>query len=98
MRRGQVDVGASLDLHGETFDSAAHKVRSFLIAAHNRGDRTVIIVTGKGRGGDGVLKRALPDWLADPSLKSVLSGYAQAHRTHGGAGAYYVFLKAKRES
>ena len=58
-----------------------------------RGDRTIIVVTGAGRAGQGVLKQRLPDWLAE--LRPLIAGYAQAHRQHGGAGAFYVFLKRK---
>ncbi|MEZ6022761.1 MAG: Smr/MutS family protein [Hyphomonadaceae bacterium] len=93
VRRGRVEVGATLDLHGHTQESGRAALQRFLIAAHARGLRTVIVVTGVGRGGEGVLKQRLPDWLAQPELRGVVSGFAQAHRSHGGAGAYYVFLK-----
>lgn len=93
VRRGQVEIGAALDLHGHTYASARAALARFLIAAQARGERVVIVVTGVGRGGAGVLKQALPEWLAQPDLRPLTSGYAQAHRKHGGAGAYYVFLK-----
>ncbi len=95
VRRGKLDIGASLDLHGHTQESGRGALIRFLHAAHRRGDRTVIIVTGKGRAGEGILKRAFPEWLRAPELKPILSGYAQAHQEHGGAGAFYVFLKAR---
>lgn len=98
VRRGQIDVAATLDLHGHTQDSARAAVIRFLGAAHARGDSAVIIVTGVGRGGEGVLKRRLRDWLAEAAVRPLISGYAQAHRAHGGAGAFYVFIKRKRES
>ncbi len=65
----------------------------FVHAAQRRGDGIVIIVTGKGRVGEGALKRALPGWLDGREVRPLISGFAQAHRDHGGAGAYYVFLK-----
>lgn len=95
VRRGQLEIGGTLDLHGHTQDSGRAAVLRFLQAAHARGDRTVIIVTGVGRGGQGVLKQRLPDWLADRAVRAFVSGFAQAHRTHGGAGAFYVFLKRR---
>jgi DNA-nicking Smr family endonuclease len=93
VRRGRVEVGATLDLHGHTLSTARAAIARFLRVAQARGDRTVIIVTGMGRGGEGVLKRALPSWLAESDLRALISGYALAHRSHGGAGAFYVFLK-----
>lgn len=98
VRRGRVEIDATLDLHGHTFASAQAAVPRFLRAAQARGDRYVIIVTGVGRGGEGVLKRALPEWLAARDVRALISGYAQAHRQHGGAGAFYVFLKRAETS
>lgn len=97
MRRGKLEIGASLDLHGHTQDSGRAALGRFLRAASKRGERTVIVITGAGRGGEGVLKRALPEWLAHGDLRALASGFAQAHRSHGGAGAYYVFLKRPRD-
>ena len=93
VRRGRVDIGATLDLHGHTLATAEAAVHRFVRAAHARGARAIIIVTGVGRGGEGVLKRALPGWLSAPDVRALISGFAQAHRSHGGAGAFYVFLK-----
>jgi DNA-nicking Smr family endonuclease len=88
-----LEIGARLDLHGHSQKSAHAALRRFLRSAQKRGERTVIVVTGVGRAGEGVLKRRLPDWLAEPELRAIVSGFAQAHRAHGGAGALYVFLK-----
>ncbi len=96
MRRGKLEFGATLDLHGHTQDSAPKALAQFVHAARARGETTIIVVTGMGRAGEGVLKRRLPEWLAAPQLRPFVSGIAQAHRSHGGAGAYYVFLKRAR--
>ncbi len=98
VRRGKVEIGASLDLHGHTQASGRMALIRFVHAAAARGDKTVIVITGVGRGGDGVLKRRLPEWLAEQELRTLVSGFAQAHRTHGGAGAFYVFLRSPKRS
>jgi DNA-nicking Smr family endonuclease len=95
VRRGKLDIGATLDLHGHTQVTAETALARFIAAASNRGDRTIIVVTGVGRGGHGVLKQRLPDWLSAPGLAALVSGYAPAHRVHGGAGAFYVFLRVR---
>lgn len=95
VRRGKVDVAATLDLHGHTQGSGHAMLTSFLCSAHASGDRTVLVVTGVGRAGEGVLKRRLPNWLSGAELRPLVSGYAQAHRSHGGGGAFYVFLKPR---
>lgn len=98
VRRGKLEIGATLDLHGHTQESAERALIRFLHRAQSRGESTVIVVTGVGRGGEGVLKRRLPDWLAGRELRGVISGFAPAHRTHGGGGAFYVFVKRARET
>jgi DNA-nicking Smr family endonuclease len=96
VRRGKLEIAGKLDLHGHTQDTGRAALLRFLHDAHARGARTVIVITGVGRGGEGVLKRRLPEWLAAPDLRPLVSGFAQAHRTHGGEGAYYVFLRSAR--
>lgn len=93
VRRGQLTIAATLDLHGHNQETGRAALGRFLHAAHERGARTVIVITGVGRAGHGVLKRRLPEWLAERELRPLVSGFAQAHRAHGGEGAYYVFLR-----
>ena len=62
--------------------------------AAERGLRTVLIVTGKGRrDGVGVLKSALPRWLNETPLPPFVLALSQARPEHGGTGALYVLLK-----
>jgi DNA-nicking Smr family endonuclease len=98
VRRGKLEIGGSLDLHGHTQVSGRAALMRFLQSAQRRGDRTVIIITGVGRGGEGVMKRRLPEWLAEHDIRPFVSGFAPAHRSHGGAGAFYVFLKRARDN
>lgn len=98
VRRGRLDIGASLDLHGHTQASGRAALERFLRQAQAAGHAAVIVITGVGRSGGGVLKRRLPDWLAEPELRPHITGYAPAHRGHGGAGAFYVFIRRSRET
>lgn len=96
VRRGQVEIWGALDLHGLTQDQARAAVARFVGRAADEGGRAIIVVTGKGGrfgGGEGVLKRRFPDWLSDPGVRGLVSGFSPAHPRHGGAGAFYVFLK-----
>lgn len=93
VRRGKLEIGASLDLHGHTQDTGRAALSRFLRSAQKRGDRTVIVITGIGRAGEGILKRRLPEWLNERDIRPLVSGFAPAHRQHGGGGAFYVFIK-----
>ena len=38
----------------------------------------------------------LPQWLAAPGLRHAVLEVVEAHRRHGGSGAYYVYLRRRR--
>ena len=90
------EIGGRLDLHGLSQDQARVVLESFLRRAWDEGYRAVLVITGKGVQGDGVLKRRTPEWLAAPHLSPIVAGISEAHRRHGGEGALYVALKRKR--
>ena len=89
------EFGPRLDLHGLDQDRARTALASFLWRASEDGWRAVLVITGKGSRGDGVLRRMVPHWLADPSLRALVAGVSEAQRHHGGAGALYVALKRR---
>lgn len=93
VKRGKIAIAASFDLHGHTQASAARVLPGFLIRERQSGARCVLIITGKGKGGEGVLKRNFLDWLNSAAARPIVSGYAESHQRHGGSGAYYVFLR-----
>jgi DNA-nicking Smr family endonuclease len=91
-RRGRAEPEARIDLHGLTHDRAYRALIAFLKRAQNDDKRVALVVTGKGK----VLREALPLWLGQAELAPLVSGIAQAHIKHGGAGAFYVSLRRKR--
>jgi DNA-nicking Smr family endonuclease len=98
VRRGRVDVDATLDLHGMTADRAVRSLQRCLERQARDGARCVLVITGKGGvaqdgGYAGILHRSFAFWLERDDIRPLLSGYAPAHTRHGGAGAWYVFLK-----
>ena len=95
IRRGRQAVAASFDLHGHSRESAFRILPSFLATEQAKGSQCVMVITGKGKSGEGVLRRAFLQWLDMPEARSLISGYAQAHAKHGGGGAWYVFLRRR---
>jgi DNA-nicking Smr family endonuclease len=93
--RAREEITARLDLHGLTQDNAKTVLEGFLQRAYAEGSRAVLVITGKGVQGDGILKRMAPQWLAAPHLAHIVAGISDAARHHGGAGALYVALKRK---
>ncbi len=92
---GREPIGARLDLHGLDQDQARAALEAFVVQAQVRGFRAVLVITGQGRTGDGVLRRRAPEWLAGPRLRGIVAGVSVADRRHGGEGALYVALKRR---
>jgi DNA-nicking Smr family endonuclease len=92
---GREPIGGRIDLHGLDQDGARAALTAFIAAAAQRGHRGVLVITGKGALGDGVLRRRVPEWLAEAPLRPLVAGLSEAHRRHGGPGALYVALKRR---
>lgn len=88
-------IGGRIDLHGMDQDRARLALEAFLRRAWDDGYRAVLVITGKGSRGDGVLRKRTPEWLASPQLREIVAGISEADRHHGGEGALYVALKRK---
>jgi DNA-nicking Smr family endonuclease len=95
LTRERDPMGPRLDLHGLDQDQARAQLGSFLRRAQDDGWRAVLVITGKGSRGDGVLRRMTPEWLNAPDLRHLIAGVSHAHPRHGGQGALYVALKRK---
>ncbi|WP_428407302.1 Smr/MutS family protein [Hyphococcus sp.] len=103
--RGRIAIDGVLDLHGHTQRTAETALRRFVTERHAHGARCLLVITGKGAAdaapsrswegpsGRGVLRARLSDWLAEEPLRKLVSRASPAHQRHGGAGAFYIFLK-----
>lgn len=105
LTRGRLTPEARIDLHGMTLAEAYPELIRFILRAQDTGLRLVLVITGKGRlGADdgpipmrhGLLRHQVPLWLHQAPLGAVVLQVAQAHLKHGGAGAYYVYLRRSR--
>jgi DNA-nicking Smr family endonuclease len=97
LSKGRLPIEGRVDLHGMTQGEAHNLLLSFLHRAYAEGLRYVLVITGKGSslGSDGVLRRAVPDWLATPSFRMLVSSHDSAARHHGGSGALYIRLRRR---
>jgi len=94
VRRGKLELAGRFDLHGHTQMTAEAALPDFLARKRAEGARCVLVITGKGKSGEGVLRRNFLRWLEMPAARALVSGYSEAHPRHGGSGAWYVFLRA----
>lgn len=105
LKRGKLTPDARIDLHGMTLDRAHPALTRFIMGAHAKGHRLVLVITGKGAAPDpydpaprqrGVLRQQVPMWLQMAPLAAAVLQITPAHQRHGGAGAYYVYLRRAR--
>ena len=94
--RGDVPVTARLDLHGFTVAQAERKLTAFIADAAHSGHRCVLVITGKGVRGEGVIRNSISGWLQKPSLGNIVLAVANAKPADGGSGALYVLLRRRR--
>ena len=97
MQRGQVPIEDRLDLHGLSQEEAQKEVKVFIGSAVQKNFRHVLIITGKGRDGHGILREKVPEWLKDAPLCYHLNAISYAQPKDGGKGALYIRLKRQRE-
>jgi len=96
LKRGKRKVEARLDLHGMTQEEAHRALAMFIRGARADGKRCVLVITGRGKVGGGVLRSAVPRWFDEPEFRPHLLAIATAQPQDGGAGALYVMLRRTR--
>ncbi|MGI9400715.1 MAG: Smr/MutS family protein [Rhizobiaceae bacterium] len=93
LRKGKLDIDAVIDLHGMAQLQAHRSLIDFVENQQRADARIVLVITGKGRSGQGILRDAVPRWLAEHPLREMVGGWRNSHLSHGGEGALYVRIK-----
>ena len=104
IKKGNLIVEESLDLHGYTLEESKEKVVKFIEKNFNNKKRFLLIITGKGRRldvsegwrGKGKLKENVPHWLSSVYLSKYVLWFDKATSDKGGDGALMVYLKKSK--
>jgi len=101
--RGTVEPDATVDLHGHTLTSAYALLDHALDRSRGRGDRVILLITGKPPRRDserpharGVIRAAVGDWLQASRHAGAIAAVRGASPRHGGSGALYIILRRDR--
>lgn len=89
-------VQARLDLHGYTQAEAYKALVNFITVHYEQHQRNLLIITGKGSEGQGILKQQLPRWLETAAIYPKILAIAPARPEDGGQGAFYILLRRSR--
>ncbi len=100
LKRGKMNIEATLDLHGMTQAQAHGALSRFVQRSEAAGLRCVLVITGKGiaKESGGVLRNQVPNWLNEPGNRERIIAFNYAQQGHGGTGALYVLLKRRRDN
>ncbi len=102
LKKGKIKPERVLDLHGLTSVDAKKKAIEFTKLNFDLGFKLLLIITGKGKitlndfnkeHRNGVLRKSLKTWLYESDLRPNILGIISSHISHGGEGAFYVYLK-----
>ena len=104
IKKGNLIVEESLDLHGYTLEESKEKVVKFIEKNYENKKRFLLIITGKGRRlgvsdgwkGEGKLKENVPHWLSSVYLSKYILWFDRATSDKGGDGALMVYLKKSK--
>lgn len=103
--RGAVAPDATVDLHGHSLSSAHGLLDAALDRAIARGDRVVLLITGKPPRPEserpharGAIRAAVHDWLHASRHADAIAAVRGAHPRHGGTGALYIVLRRTRSA
>ncbi|MDV3051091.1 MAG: Smr/MutS family protein [Planktomarina sp.] len=98
----------SIDLHGYTLQQANKSIEEFIKKSHEEKINKLIVVTGKGLHSQNekdsyvskdlsILKYSVPEFISNnKDLMNIIYEIKDAKIEDGGAGAFYIYLKKKR--
>jgi len=105
LSRGMVQPDATVDLHGHTLNSAYAMLDDALGRSIARGDRVILLITGKPPRPDserpharGAIRAAVGDWLHASRHADSIAAVRGTNPRHGGTGALYIVLRRPREA
>ena len=53
----------------------------------------MLVITGKGQKGEGVIKKNIINWLNAKNIRNKILAVNHASNKHGGSGAPYILLR-----
>lgn len=101
LQNRQYSPEAHIDLHGLNAEQAYHNLIAFFRNSYQRGLRTVLVVTGKGKNsinGMPVLRNKVQEWFTKDPFRRVILAFCTAKQEDGGTGALYVLIRKQKKN
>ena len=91
--KGNVFIENKLDLHGFNLVEAKNLLKNFINQSVKNNKRLILVITGKGKEGEGIIKNNIISWLNTKDLRNKILAVNYASKKHGGTGAIYILLR-----
>ena len=91
--KGNVFIENKLDLHGFNLVEAKNLLENFINQSVKNNKRLILVITGKGKEGEGIIKNNIISWLNRKDLRNKILAVNYASKKHGGCGAIYILLR-----
>jgi len=102
-------IDKKIDFHGKNLIESEEEFKRTILDCYNNGQRCLLFVTGKGlfKGKfnenktqpklyHGVIRSAFVNWVKSKEFSRHILSFEQASLEHGGDGAFYVYLRKKK--
>lgn len=73
---GKRQLLTTLDLHGFTVQEAFEETKRFILVHQKAGTKLIHIITGRGIGGVGKIKKEMPLWLQTPFFQERVNSFS----------------------
>ena len=93
-RKEKISIPNTLDLHGFTLEESYALFIRFLNYHFENQTRKIVVITGKGREGKGLLKNEFPKWLEADQIKEKIQTSKRPILNDG--GAFELILKQRK--
>lgn len=97
LKKGKLAIDATLDLHGLSLAKAHSAFQKFVTLNIKKQARVLLVITGKGKDGAGILRKEIHHWIHDDNFSHAILKMTTAAPHDGGSGAYYLLLRRKRD-
>ena len=109
IKKKSLTINKKIDFHGKTILESEEEFSKTIISCYNAGLRCLLFVTGKGlyksqnynntkkpKLFHGVIRGAFVTWVKSKKFSKYILSYSVASIEHGGDGAFYVYLRKKK--
>ena len=109
IKRGVFKINKKIDFHGKNLLSSEEKFISTIQDCYNNGTRCLLFVTGKGlfkskktennhqpKLYNSVIRSAFLNWVKSNKYSKYILSFEKASIEHGGDGAFYVYLRKRK--